>query len=342
MIRIGVDLISGESDIRQLIKGCIDAVDTDPEIEVVAIGRRDLYEPLLFHKGAFFWDKPTRVDRISILDASEVITMDDNPIRAIKTKKNSSIVKGLEAHKRGEIDAFFSPGNTGAIVVASSLIMGRTKGIKKPALGAYMPNNNGKVNLLLDVGASAECDVNDLIKFAIMGRIYFREMMGVASPRVALLNIGSEAHKGTAVVQKAYQKLSKMDVNFIGNVEGKDVFSTEVDVIVADGATGNTTLKVAEGVARTTTRLLKKAILEDPMAKLAVPLFQSALKKLKEYIDPESAGGVPLLGVNGNVFIGHGNSGRKAIKNGILAAANAVRHDILGNIHRRLEELHML
>lgn len=342
MIRIGVDLISGESDIRELIKGCMDAIHKDPDIEVVAIGRRALYEPLLFHKGLFFWDQPKKAERISIMDASDVITMEDDPIKVIKEKKESSIVKGLEAHKRMEIDAFFSPGNTGAIVVAASIIMGRSKGIKKPALAAYMPNNGGLYNLLLDVGASAECEAQDLVRFAIMGRIYYREMMGVASPRVGLLNIGSEAHKGTAVHRKTYQMLSEMNVNFIGNIEGKDVFSEKVDVIVSDGATGNTTLKVAEGVAKTVAKLLKKSIMEDPMAKMAAPLYHSAMKKLKGYIDPESHGGVPLLGVNGNVFIGHGTSGRQAICNGILNAAKAVRHDMLGNIHRRLEELHLI
>ncbi len=342
MIKIGVDLISGESDLKQLIKGCRDATEKDSEIEVVVIGKRALFEPLLVHKSPFFWDKPKPFERISIIDASDVITMDDDPIKVIKEKKESSIVKGLEAHKRMEIDAFFSPGNTGAIVVASSLIMGRTKGIKKPALGAYMPNNVGNYNLLLDVGASAECEATDLVRFAIMGRIYYREMMGVPSPRVGLLNIGSEAHKGTAIHRKTYQMLSEMDVNFIGNIEGKDVFSEKVDVIVADGATGNTTLKVAEGVAKTVAKLLKKSIIEDPMAKIAAPLFYTAMKKLKGYIDPESHGGVPLLGVNGNVFIGHGTSGRQAICNGILNAAKAVRHDLLGNIHRRLEELHLI
>ena len=342
MVKIGVDIISGESDIRDLIKGCFDAVKEDEEIEVVAIGKEDTFRPLLKQKGFFWWDNSKKTSRISILDASEVITMEDNPLRAIKEKKNSSIVVGLEAHKRMEIDAFFSPGNTGAIVVASSVIMGRTKGIKKPALATVVPNSYGKVNLLLDVGASAECDVNDLVKFAIMGRTYFREMFGVDNPKVGLLNIGSESHKGSALLRETHKRLSAMDVNFIGNVEGRDIFTNKADIIVADGLNGNNTLKVMEGTAKTITTVLAQSIKSDPMATIAIPLYQNAIKKLKAILDPETYGGVPLLGINGNVFIGHGTSGRKAIKHGILAAAKAVKHDLLGNINRRMEELHLV
>jgi len=342
MVKIGVDIISGESDIKDLIKGCVDAVKEEDDIEVVAIGKKELFSPFLKQKSFFWWDNSKNMNRISILDASEVITMEDNPLRALKEKKNSSIVVGLEAHKRMEIDAFFSPGNTGAIVVAASIIMGRTKGVKKPALATVVPNRAGKVNLLLDVGASAECDVNDLVKFAIMGRIYFREMLGVRNPKIGLLNIGSESHKGSALLRETHKRLSAMDVNFIGNVEGRDIFIDKADVIVADGLNGNNTLKVMEGTAQTITAILSQSIKSDPMATIAIPLYQNAIKKLKEILDPETYGGVPLLGMNGNIFIGHGTSGRKAIKQGILAAAKAVRHDLLGNINRRLEELHLV
>lgn len=342
-MRIGVDLISGENDLTELVKGCIDALNEEEDIEVVVLGKKEVYEPLFYDRKSVLFRKIKKVgSRLSILDASEVITMEDSPLQAVKQKKDSSIVKGLQAHKDKEIDAFFSPGNTGAIVVAASLIVGRVKGIKKPALATLLPNTTGGVNLLLDVGASAQCDENDLIKFGVMGRIFLREMIGVQNPRVALLNIGSESYKGTPVMQTAYQRLSQMEVNFVGNVEGNAIFSSLADVIVSDGAIGNITLKVAEGASKAVTTILKNVITDHPMAKYALPLYQSALKDLKRTLDPEEYGGAPLLGVRGNVFIGHGISGRRAIKYGVLAAANAVRKDILGKMHRRLEDLKLV
>jgi glycerol-3-phosphate acyltransferase PlsX len=338
-MKIGVDLISGESDINELVHGCIDAVEEADDIEVVMIGKAEVYEPLLYQKKSF-WGKPEKIDRISILEASEIITMDDDPIRVMKQKKNASILVGLQAHKRMEIDAFFSPGNTGAIVVAASLIMGRVKGIKKPALAAFLPNSEGKVNILLDVGASTDCDVDDLVKFAIMGRIFYSKMEKVNNPKVGLLNIGSESHKGTSIQKATYKALSEMNINFIGNVEGDDLFASEMDVIVCDGALGNVTLKVAEGAGKTLIKILKESITHDPMAKVALPFYGAALKKMAHQIDPEAHGGVPLLGVRGNVFIGHGKSGRGAIKAGIMAAAETVRTDVLGKIHRDMETIY--
>jgi glycerol-3-phosphate acyltransferase PlsX len=338
--KIGVDLISGENDIRQLMKGVFDALEQDENIEVAVIGKRDVYEQLIDKKIKSFWKKEKNAaERISIIEASDVISMNDNPLRVVKQKKDSSIVKGLEAHKSMEIDAFFSPGNTGAIVVASALIMGRPKGIKKPALGTLIPNMMGTATLLLDVGASAEADEYDLLKFAIMGRIYYREIFKVQNPSVALLNIGEEAHKGASEVQKAYKIMSNMDINFLGNVEGTDLFSGKTNIVVCDGSVGNTSLKVMEGSARTIVHFLGDAIKHSMMAKAAFPLYMSALKELKGKLDPEVYGGAPLLGIKGNVFIGHGSSGRGAITNGILAAAEAVRRNILGKMHERFEEL---
>lgn len=348
MIKVGVDLVSGEKDINILLDGCKDALKASEDIELVLIGPKAEYEKMLHDKKSFSWfgfkgksDKTALMDRISFLDASEVVTMEDDPLKVVKQKKDSTIVKGLQAHKRMEIDAFFSPGNTGAIVVASALIMGRVPGIKKPALATFMPNTNGSANLLLDVGASTECDVQDLVKFAVIGRIFFREMMGVQNPKVALLNIGSESHKGTGLIQSTYKKLSEMDINFVGNVEGNEIFSDLTDIIVSDAMLGNTTLKVSEGAAGTLLYLLKDVIKKHKMAKYALPLYGHALKELKQMVDPEMYGGAPLLGVKGNIFIGHGSSGREAVTNGIIKAADAVRADVLGKIHRRLEELNL-
>lgn len=339
-MKIGVDLISGESAIEELVKGCIDAVVEEKDIEVVMIGKSEIYQPILDNKkfNKFRQD----IKRISIMEVTEVITMEDDPLTIVKQKKGSSIVKGLQAHKNKEIDAFFSPGNTGAIVVAASLVLGRVKGVKKPALITPVPNSIGGSNVFLDVGASAECEADDLVKFAVMGRIYSQEFLGIKDPRVGLLNIGEEAHKGNASVKATYKKLKEIDgINFLGNVEGYEIFSTDVDVIVCDGYIGNIALKTMEGAGKTVTALLKKAIKEDLLAMLTVPFYKGALKSLKRALDPEVYGGVPLVGVNGNVFIGHGKSGRQAIKFGIKAAANSVRFDITGKLRKQVEALNL-
>ncbi len=338
-IRIGVDLISGESAIDELVHGCIDGVEAVPDIEVIMIGKGDIYRPLLQNKRLII--KKKSIQRISILEASEIITMEDDPLTVIKQKKDSSIVRGLQAHKAGEIDGFFSPGNTGAIVVAASLIMGRIKGVKKPALAAFIPNVVGSANLVLDVGASAECESDDLIKFAAMGKIYIQELLGINNPRIGLLNIGEESHKGTSTAKATYKRLSEMDINFIGNIEGDQLFSDDVDVVVCDGYIGNIGLKIAEGAGKAVSTILKSAVKKSISATLSFVFYKGAIKTLKKTMDPEGHGGAPLLGVNGNIFIGHGKSGREAVKCGIINAANAVRSDILGKINRKIEELHL-
>lgn len=348
MINIGVDLVSGETDLGILMQGCFDALREAEDIRVVLAGKKELYEPYLraardtgnklVKKG------PTDADllhRISIIDATDTVTMDDDPLLVVKKKKNSGLMKALRAHKNQEIDAFFSPGNTGAIVVAASLVMGRAPNVKKPGLATFLPSLGETPNLMLDVGASAECEVKDLQRFAVMGRIYAREMLCIPNPRVGLLNIGSESHKGTALMKSTYKALLGMDINFVGNVEGNEVLADKADVIVCTGLLGNITLKVAEGAAKTMFTLLKSSIKENTVAKLSVPLYKNALMRLKDHTDSEKHGGAPLLGVWGNIFIGHGSSGREAIKNGILKAAEAVRHDVIGKIHHRMEELRL-
>ncbi|MGA2140910.1 MAG: phosphate acyltransferase PlsX [Brevinematales bacterium] len=335
LLRIGVDIISGETDIRKLIHGCIDAVTEDPGIEVVMIGRGDIYQPVLDKYHMF----NKNINRISIIEASEVITMDDDPLAVMKQKKDSSIAIGLHALKQGKIDAFFSPGNTGAIVVASALILGRVKGVKKPALASLIPNIEGKANIFLDIGASSDCEVDDLAKFAVMGKIYAEEMFGKTNPRIGLLNIGEESHKGNSTSKAVYKKLMELDINFKGNVEGYQLLSNEVDVIVSDGYIGNIALKTIEGTATLFSRLLKYSLKHHVGAFLTYPFYFGALVDLKKKSDPEQYGGAPLLGVNGNVYIGHGKSGRRAVKFGIKAAVNSVRRDILGKLHKRLSEI---
>ena len=341
-MKIGVDLISGESPIEELIDGCLDAAllyNEKDDVEIVMIGKEKVYREILENKKKRLKKKKI-FERISIMDAEEIITMDDEPINAIKNKKEASIVKGLKAHKEGSLDAFFSPGNTGALVLGSSLILGRIRGVKKPALVTIFPNAEGKPTVLLDVGASAECEADDYVNFAAMGRIYSEEMLNVDNPNVGLLNIGKEEHKGPAALKSAYKKLYDLrDMNFIGNVEGHQILSGEVDVVVCDGSMGNIALKTIEGSARAFSKFLKKAIKKSLPAIVSLPFYSSALNELRGILDPEKYGAVPLLGIRGIIYKGHGSSGRDAIKYGIKACVEAVRHDIAGKINRRIEEI---
>lgn len=337
-MKIGIDLVSGESSLELLVKGSFDALSERKDFTVVYFGRKDSY--LSVFNGSCKSQYEKFKHRIEIVEAPEVIGMKDDPFKIIKQKKESSIIKGIQYHKDGKIDAFFSPGNTGAIVVASSIMLGRIKGIKKPALASVMPTVQGNSNLLIDVGASAECEADDLLKFAIMGDIYTREVMGIENPKVGLLNIGEEEHKGNKSIKDAYKKFSEFKkIDFYGNVEGYEIFADIVQVIVCDGYIGNIALKVAEGTAKAINSLLKQSIKSNLLSIISLPLFIGALKTLKAKMDPEKYGGAPLLGVNGNVFIGHGKSGRDAIKHGILVATKAIDHDVLGKLTNGMKDL---
>ncbi len=337
-MKVGIDLVSGESSLELLVKGSFDALSERKDLSLVYFGKKDLYYSIFDSVCKTQYEKFK--NRIEVVDASEVIEMEDDPLKIIKQKKESSIIKGIQYHKDGKIDAFFSPGNTGAIVVASSIMLGRIKGIKKPALASVVPTVMGNSNLLLDVGASAECEADDLLKFAIMGDIYAREVMGIENPKVGLLNIGEEEHKGNKSIKEAYKKFSELkDIDFHGNVEGYEIFTDVVQVIVCDGYIGNIALKVAEGTAKAINSILKQSIKSNLLAVVSLPLYMGALKTLKTKMDPEKYGGAPLLGVNGNIFIGHGKSGREAIKYGILVAARAVEHDVLGKLTNGMKDL---
>jgi|YNPMSStandDraft_2_1061718.scaffolds.fasta_scaffold00105_4 glycerol-3-phosphate acyltransferase PlsX len=341
-MRIGVDIISGEKDPMLLVEGALDALKEEQDITVVLIGPEATYRNLLAILTKKKRYSPSVLKRLDFLNATEVVTMEDDPLNVMKQKKDASIYVGLRAHKEGQLDAFFSPGNTGAIVVAAALILGRVKGVKKPALATFMPNTEGDANIFLDVGASAECEAADYVKFCVMGEIYAREMLGRTKPRIGLLNIGEEEHKGTREMKEIHHMLKGLPLNFIGNVEGGDLFGTKADVIVCDGYIGNIALKTAEGAAKSISKLLKDAIKRHFLAMLALPFYVGAIKELKEKIDPERYGGAPLLGVNGNVYIGHGASGKDAIRYGVKAAARAVRHQVLNKIHTELEEFHLI
>lgn len=337
-MRIGVDIASGEKNPELLVKGSVDGALLHPQAEIVMIGDQKQLSKLL--ENVCEKNKIVIPDNVSIMHAENIITMNDEPLSSIRMKPNSSIVVGLQAHKNGELDAFFSPGNTGAIVVGSSLILKRVKGVKKPALSTFVVKGmTGHPSMILDVGASSETTKEDLVKFALMGQIYYERILSVPAPRVGLLNVGEEEYKGSLLARETYQLMKKSKfLNFIGNIEGKEILKNKADVIVCDGFVGNIVLKTMEGTASGFSQLLKYAFKSSLLSLFGALLAKPAFQQVKNALDPEYFGGAPLLGVQGVVLIGHGSSGALAFKNAIDACVRTVESNVLTEINNKLSE----
>jgi glycerol-3-phosphate acyltransferase PlsX len=268
---------------------------------------------------------------LDIVDASETIAMDERPVTAVKEKRDSSIVVGIELIKKGEVAAFVSAGNTGAVMTAAILTLGRARGIRRPALGAVFPFPTGPL-LCLDLGANADCKATTLVHFAKMGSIYMEKIFGMDSPKIGLLSSGEEDSKGSQMVQKAHRMMRKSkQINFIGNVEGRDIASGRADVIVTDGFTGNVLLKLGEGLGEMLLRALRKAVADNPNLKEAADLLEPTFHSVISTLDYREYGGALLFGVNGNVIVAHGRSDADAIKNAIITARREVLQDMAGS-----------
>ena len=272
-----------------------------------------------------------------IIDCPEVITMEDDPVKAVRQKTGSSMIKGLTLLKKGEGDAFVSAGSTGALHVATSLIVRTLKGIKRPALATQMPGVKQNF-LLLDCGANAECRSDMLNAFGTMGSVYAKQVMGRADPAVALINNGTEEHKGTPLYREAHEKLKENpSIRFAGNIEPRDIMDGEVDVVVCDGFVGNVVLKLTEGVAKTLFRMLKPVFLKNLLTKLSYLAIKDGLRDLKRMVDSEEVGGAPLLGAAKPVIKAHGSSKAKGIKNAIRQARLCVENDLCGTMQTALD-----
>ena len=267
-------------------------------------------------------------ESISVAAASEVIAMDEHPAQAARHKRDSSIVVGLKLLKQGEADAFVSAGNTGAVMAGAIMYLARLKGIERPSLVALLPLS-GRLTVFLDVGANADCKASHLLQFAQMASAYVEKVWKVASPRVALLNIGEEESKGNRLALESYELLKESDLNFIGNLEGKDIAKGQADVIVTDGFTGNVVIKTMEGVADFVQGQVRKAITSRPWYLPAAALLMPAFNRLRKSMDYREYGAGPLLGVNGLVFIGHGRSDARAIVSALRVAREAVTSGML-------------
>ncbi len=328
-LRIALDAMGGDYAPDREIGGALEALLlAGNEIEVILVGNEQtIRKRLLSRAGSDL--------RISIFHASQTITMEDSPTAALKHKKDSSLAVGMRLHKEGAADAFVSAGNTGAVLSAATLILGRIKGVSRPTIGTFIPSERG-VCLLLDAGANIDSRAQHLYEFAVMGSVYFRIVRKKENPTVALLNVGEEKTKGTEVVAKAYELLSASKLNFIGNVEGGDILDSKADVVVCDGFVGNILLKFGESVPRFLKNRLKQFADINLINKLAVGMSVRPLRTSLKDMDPNAEGGVPVLGVNGVTIIGHGNSSESGIKNMILRAAEVAKNQINHQIETAL------
>lgn len=317
-MKIVVDAMGGDYAPGVVIEGVVAAV-REYNAEVILVGDENTIKSLL--KKAKYTG-----DSISIHHAQDVIGMDEPAASSVRRKRNSSIVVGVNLVKEGKGSAFFSAGNTGAVVCAGTLGLGLLPGIERPGIAIITPTLKG-ISIIIDVGANIDPKPSQLLQYGIMADAYSRYILNIPNPSVGLLNIGEEEAKGTDFIKETHELLGKSNLNFTGNVEGKDLFSGKCDVIVCDGFVGNVALKVSESAAETMQVFLKRHLLSNPLGKIGLLFLMPSLKRFKKELDYSEYGGAPLLGVNGVVIIGHGRSNVKAIKNAIRVAKEEVeRH----------------
>jgi glycerol-3-phosphate acyltransferase PlsX len=321
-VRIAIDAMGGDHAPAEIVKGaCLAAQDHG--IDVLLVGDAAQIAPILD-------ELPHQ--HVEILHASDKIAMGAHPLEAVRKQKDSSIVVAANAVKQGQAQAFISAGSTGAAMAASLLSWGRIKGVERPAIGTILPTLNGPC-VLVDSGAQVDAKPKQLLSFAAMGSVYAAQVLGVKNPRVGLLNIGEEETKGSHLTLETYPLLKDdQRINFVGNVEGRDVLTGVVDVLVCDGFAGNVVLKTIEGVAGVLFHLLKEALGSSLRAKAGALLVKDALGTIKKRFDYAEYGGAPLLGLNGVCIISHGSSDAKAIKNAIRVAHDAVKCQMVERI----------
>lgn len=323
-IRIIVDAMGGDFAPANPVIGAVRAMPDFPNTDIFLIGRTDEIKAVLKeHKLSF--------DESKIIHADDVIGMEDLPVKTVRQKNESSMVKGIQMVKDGKADAFISAGNTGAVTMASTFIYGRIEGVERPAIGVMMPNQTG-ISALFDVGSIVDAKPKHLLEYAVMGSIYVEEIFNIKSPSVGLLSIGEEKSKGNRVTHEAYELLENANINFKGHVEGQDILIGTTNVIVCDGFVGNIVIKFGKGVKGLITHLVKAYAEKSFLNKLKIAIFKNSLKSILKDISYESHGGVPLLGVNGISIIGHGSSSPAAFRTMILRATEVYQKDVINKM----------
>ncbi len=323
--KIAVDAMGGDYAPLNAIMGAIEAFNEKKDFELILVGKKDEIKKVLTEKNLSFPEE-------NIVHASEVIGMKDTPTTALKQKKDSSIVVGATLVKEKKAHAFVSAGNTGAMMAASTLIMGRIPGVGRPTIGATLPTAKGNFCTVYDVGASVDSKPQHLFEYAIMGSIYAKEIFGIENPSIGLLNVGEEESKGNKLAQATLELFKKSDLNFAGNVEGRDILAGTVDIVVCDGFVGNIILKFAESIIGLLKAKFKNYAESSFINKLKVGMAKGTLKAVLQDMDYQKYGGVPLLGVNGISIIGHGSSSTLAIKNMVLRAKEMFDKNLIQKI----------
>lgn len=320
MVTIAVDAMGGDNAPSVVLEGVDAALKADEALRVILCGPADIVGPF-----------SAEHERCDAKAATEVIEMGEHPAGAVRKKKDSSIVVGCRLVKEGKADGFFSAGSTGACLAAATLVMGRVKGVARPALATVIPSPVRPI-IMCDVGANADCKPEYLVQFAQMGTVYARRILDIAEPKCALLNIGSEDTKGSQFAQDAFKLLTKRVSNFAGNAEGTDILNATYDVVVSDGFTGNVCIKTIEGTSKVLFHAIKDAMMSSTKAKLGALAVKGSLKGLKDSVSPDTYGGAPLLGVKGACIVGHGSSNATAIKNGVLISSKCAQLHIVDEI----------
>jgi phosphate acyltransferase len=328
-IRVTIDAMGGDYAPFSIVAGAVLAQKAyGNTIDLTLVGDRAQIENELKNLGAV--DLP-----INIIHSSQIIAMGDEPAESVRKKPDSSISVGLSLQKNGQSDAFISAGNTGAVMAASLIILGRLPAVNRPAIGTFFPTEKGAA-LVLDVGANSDCKALNLYQFALMGSIYFSQMFSNTNPKVGLLSIGEEKSKGNEVTIASHKLISATDLNFAGNIEGRDILKGRADIVVCDGFVGNIILKFAESIDSFLGELVRRQVRVNLLAKIGALLLQPAFKDLKKNLDYAEYGGAPLLGINGVSIICHGGSSPKAIKNAVGMAQTMVEKKINQLIESRL------
>lgn len=335
MVKIIIDAMGGDFAPQQQVAGAVDALNKDKDLALILVGDETQIKAELANKT---YD----ASRLEIVHTTQTITMEEIPTKAVKTKKDSSLVVAFRMLKEGKADGLVSSGSTGAVLTAGVLILGRLKGVSRPALCPSIPNHKGKITLICDCGANLECKPINLVHFSLMATAYAQSVYNVENPTVGLLNNGTEDHKGLLLQQETNAILKNVDcVNYIGNVEARDLMYGDVDVIVSDGFTGNIATKAVEGCGKAVSTIMKRAFTKNIFAKLRALLCKDIVKDIKKGLDYEAAGGATFLGLSKPVVKGHGNSRARGFAVCISQAANAARNDLTGKLSNLLSKVDM-
>lgn len=331
MVHVALDAMGGDYGPEELIAGALLAVK-EAGIRITLVGDSGLLQSLITEKTKDMHE----ANLLDVVHASEVVGMDEYPVDAIRRKKDSSILVAFDLVRQNKADAVVSAGNSGATLAAGLRKLGRVKNVARPGIASMFPTLKNPV-IIMDIGANVDCRSSHLLQFAVMASA-FSSLYGIDKPRVGILSIGEETGKGNSLVKETYDLLKQSTLNFIGNVEGRDIYTGDVDVIVCDGFVGNNILKVSEGLAAALMEMLRNEIIRSPLAKLGYMLARPAFKRFKRKVDYTEYGGAPLLGINGIGIVCHGKSNSRAIKNAILEAVKLSENNITEIISRDLSK----